>query len=96
MQILDLEEADFIQYKPAETNWPRPEEFVVVNVKRDPEWWTTNLPIMKEFWDKVLYYREHLDELPMPKEKKTRKKKEVPPPVCEIQQLSDEDMYVED
>ena len=36
MQILDLEEADFIQYKPAETNWPRPEEFVVVNVKRDP------------------------------------------------------------
>ena len=51
---------------------------------------------MKEFWDKVLYYREHLDELPMPKEKKTRKKKEVPPPVCEIQQLSDEDMYVDD
>ena len=32
MEILDLEEADFIQYKPAETNWPRPEEFTVVNV----------------------------------------------------------------
>ena len=30
MEILDLEEADFIQYKPAEFNWPRPEEFVVV------------------------------------------------------------------
>jgi hypothetical protein len=53
---------------------------------------------MKEFWDKVLYYREHLDELPKPKEKvkRPRKKKEVPPPVCEVQAISDEDMYVED
>ena len=30
MEILDLEEADFIQYKPADFNWPKPEEFVVV------------------------------------------------------------------
>ena len=96
MQILDLEEADFIEYKPAETNWPKPEEFQVINVKRDPEWWKTNLPIMRAFWDKVLYYREHLDELPKPNEKKTRVKKEVPPPVCEVQHLSDEDEYRED
>jgi len=96
MQILDLEEADFIEYKPAATNWPKPEEFQVINVKRDPEWWKTNLPIMRAFWDKVLYYREHLDELPKPKEKKTRVKKEVPPPVCEVQHLSDEDEYRED
>ena len=96
MEILDLEEARFIQYKPAETNWPRPEEFDVTVVKRDREWFKTYLPVMREFWDRVLYYREHLDELPMPKEKKTRKKKEVEPPKCEIQQLSDEDMYVED
>jgi putative phage-type endonuclease len=96
MQILDLEESDFIQYKPAETNWPRPEEFDVVNVKRDPEWWKTNLPIMKEFWDKVLYYREHLDELPKPKEKKTRKKKEPEPVVCEIEALPEEDFYHDD
>jgi len=96
MEILDLEEVDFIQYKPAETNWPRPEEFVVVNVKRDREWFKTYLPVMKEFWDKVLYYREHLDELPKPKEKTTRKKKEVEPPKCEIQPISDEDVYNED
>jgi putative phage-type endonuclease len=96
MQILDLEEADFIQYKPAETNWPKAEEFDVVNVKRDPEWWKTNFPIMKEFWEKVVYFREHLDELPKPKEKKTRVKKEVPPPVCEIEAPPDEDFYHED
>ena len=93
---LDLEEADFIQYKPAETNWPKPEEFDVVNVKRDREWWKTNLPIMDEFWKKVLYFREHTDELPLPKLKKTRVKKEVEPSKCEIQTLSDEDDYHED
>jgi len=96
MEILDLEEADFIQYKPAETNWPKPEEFDVVNVKRDPEWWKTNFPIMKEFWEKVLYFREHIDELPKPKLKKTRKKKELEPTVCEIEPLPEEDPYNDD
>ena len=93
MEILDLESADFIQYKPAETNWPAPEEFDVVNIPRDREWWKTNLPVMRAFWEKVLYFREHIDELPKPKEKKTRKKKEVPPPVCEIMEMS-EDEYL--
>jgi len=96
MQILDLEEADFIEYKPAATNWPKPEEFQVINVKRDPEWWKTNLPIMDAFWKRVLYFREHLDELPKPKEKKTRVKKELPPAVCEIEALPEEDFYNDD
>jgi len=66
-------------------------------VKRDREWWKTYLPVMKEFWDRVLYFREHLDELPKPKEKKTRKKKEPPPPPpCEIEPLTDEDIYIDD
>ena len=94
MEILDLEEADFIQYKPAETNWPRPEEFVVVNVKRDSEWFKTYLPVMREFWDKVLYFREHLDELPKPEEKvkRPRKKKEIP---CEVE-IDPNDTYLSD
>jgi hypothetical protein len=96
MEILDLEEADFIQYKPAYTNWPKPEEFDVVNVKRDREWFETYLPVMDEFWKKVLYFREHIDELPQPKPKRTRKKKEVEPPKCEVTTLSDEDEYHED
>ena len=96
MEILDLESADFIQYKPAETNWPKPEEFDVVNVPRDREWWKTYLPVMREFWDKVLYFREHIDELPKPKLKKTRKKKEPEPVVCEIEALPEEDFYDDD
>jgi hypothetical protein len=50
---------------------------------------------MREFWDKVLYYREHLDELPKPKEKKPRKKKEEKPVQCEIIEMSDDD-YLSD
>ena len=96
MDILELEEADFIQYKPAETNWPKPEEFDVVNVKRDREWWKTYLPVMREFWDKVLYFREHLDELPQPKLKKTRKKKQIEPLPCEIEPNPEEDVFHED
>jgi putative phage-type endonuclease len=96
MEILDLEEADFIEYKPAETNWPKPEEFQVLNVKRDREWWKTNFSLMKQFWEKVLYFREHLDELPPPKVKKTRVKKELPPAVCEIEVLPEEDFYNDD
>jgi putative phage-type endonuclease len=92
MEIMDLDEADFIQYKPADFNWPRPEEFVVVNVKRDPEWWTTYFPVMRTFWEKVLYHREHGIEEPPPKLKRPRKKKETNP-ICEVECISDEDYY---
>ena len=92
MDILELEEADFIQYKPADFNWPKPEEFVVVNVKRDRGWFEKYLPVMKDFWDKVIYHREHGIEEP---EKKKRKKKELIRPGCEITTDSDDD-YMDD
>src|SRR5210317_15204 len=92
MEILDLEEADFIQYKPAEFNWPKPEEFVVVNVKRDREWFAKYLPVMEDFWQKVLYHREYGIEEPV---KKTRKKKELVRPECPISTDSDDD-YIEE
>jgi hypothetical protein len=51
---------------------------------------------MREFWEKVLYFREHKNELPPPKLKKTRKKKEKEPVQCEVHHLSDEDPYEDD
>ena len=93
MDILDLEEADFIQYKPAETNWPKPEEFYVTNVKRDREWFAKYLPIMEDFWQKVLYHREYGIDDPPPK--KTRKKKELTRPECPISTDTDDD-YIEE
>jgi len=59
MEILNLDECDFIQYKPSDITWPAPAEFVVVNVPRNRQWFQDNLPIMKELWDKVLWHREN-------------------------------------
>jgi putative phage-type endonuclease len=51
LEIMDLEVCDFVQYKES------PEEFVVVEVPRDREWFAKYLPIMKAFWDRVLECR---------------------------------------
>jgi putative phage-type endonuclease len=98
MEIMDLESCFFVQYQPHEIAFPKPEVFDVTIVPRDREWFKKYLPVMKEFWDKVLYYREHMDELPLPKEKvkRPRKKKEVEPVVCEIEPLPEEDFYNDD
>ena len=49
---MDLEVCDFVQYKTGP-----PEEFVVVEVPRDREWFAQYLPVMKDFWDRVLAMR---------------------------------------
>jgi hypothetical protein len=74
MDILDLDEAVFIQYKPLELTWPGTEEFVVTHVPRDPQWMVENLPKMRRLWDKVIWHRIHgVDHLLKPVEnKKTR------------------------
>jgi putative phage-type endonuclease len=59
MDILDLDEAVFIQYKPDEITWPAPEEFVITIVPRDRDWMVVNVPKMKALWDKVLWHREN-------------------------------------
>lgn len=48
LEILDLEECDFIQYK------PEPEIFNIVRVNRDREWFQRALPVLEAFWNKVL------------------------------------------
>ncbi len=87
-----------LQYAPFEITFPAPEVFDVTIVPRDREWFKKYLPVMDAFWKRVLYFREHLDECPKEKEKvkRPRKTKELPPPVCEVQHLSDEDEYRED
>lgn len=57
LEILDLEECDFIQYRPAGTlikGKPTPEEeFNVVRVKRSREWFEESLPVLEAFWKRV-------------------------------------------
>ena len=37
----------------------QPEEYVVVNVKRDRQWFAERLPKLQAFWDEVMYKRKH-------------------------------------
>ena len=53
LEIMDLEVCDFVQYKEGP-----PEEFVVVEVQRDREWFAKYLPVMEAFWDKVIEFRK--------------------------------------
>ena len=94
MEILDLEQCDFIQYKPAEMTWPGPSEFVVVHVMRDRQWFQDSLPIFRAFWDTVIDGRQKGLGLPPVK---TRTKKVViqVPDKCEICD-DDEDFFVEE
>jgi putative phage-type endonuclease len=57
LEILDLEECDFIQYRPAAEEGGEP-IFVVVVVKRDREWFAQRLAAMQAFWDRVIKARE--------------------------------------
>ena len=100
MEILDLESCDFIQYKPEEITWPKPAEFMLTHVKRDREWFKEKLPIMEEFWNKVLWHRGHGIEEPVKKTRKPRERKPEPksePQDCEIELVSeDEQTYFSD
>ena len=56
LEITDLEECDFIQYRPGDTESvpPKPEEFVIVRVKRDRAWFQAQLTKMRAVWDRIV------------------------------------------
>ena len=58
LEITNLEECDFVQYRPAKTEGAEP-EFVVVRIKRDRDWFAKNLPTLKKVWERVLKCRTH-------------------------------------
>ena len=94
MEILNLEECYFIQYKPAEITWPGPVEFVVVHVLRDRQWFADSLPVLQAFWEKVLWHREHgcADIMPKTRVSKTVVALAEPPKkVCIIMDCDEED-----
>jgi len=50
MEILELEECDFVQYKPNET-------LQITRVTRDRKWFADAVPKLQEFWNSVLERR---------------------------------------
>lgn len=53
LEIMDLEECDFIQY------CEEKDTLKIIRVQRDRDWFREKLPIMRAFWDRVLYKRAH-------------------------------------
>lgn len=96
MEILDLEVCDFIQYKPLDLTWPGPAEFSVVEVERERDWFTHNLPFMRAFWDRVLWHRVHGIEDIKPKKRTKKVKPEEPVSniKCSIAPLSANGLWV--
>lgn len=52
LEITDLEECDFIQYRPPGEG--KAEEYVVVRVQRDRAWFEHNLPAMEAAWSRIV------------------------------------------
>jgi hypothetical protein len=46
-----------------------------VTIPRDREWFAKVFPVLKETWNKVSYYREHLEELPLVQDLADKRKK---------------------
>lgn len=58
LEIFDLEECDFVQYKPADGDLPMILD--ITTVKRDPEWLARNSPKFSAFWRAVQAYRNYV------------------------------------
>lgn len=56
MAILNIDKADFIEYKPSTQGTP----FVlnIVRIQRSHKWLSENLPILEDFWNQVLLWRQ--------------------------------------
>jgi putative phage-type endonuclease len=56
LEICNLPLAHFIEYSPGDSD--ESYEINIVEIHRDKEWFSRELPKMKDFWDQVLKYRE--------------------------------------
>lgn len=54
MEIMNLDECSFIQYKPEVLTFPGPAQFDVTFVPRSREWFAESLPKFREFHEDML------------------------------------------
>lgn len=57
MEILDIPSCYFIQYRPHDPEAGVEEVIDILKVPRDKFWFSNNFPIMKQFWNDVLRYK---------------------------------------
>lgn len=57
MEILDIPKCIFIQYRPPDVEAGIDEIIDILEVPRDREWFSEKFPVMKQFWEDVLRYK---------------------------------------
>lgn len=58
MECTNLEMCHFIQYKPPRFEGDPNRVLDIKSIPRDKSWFSKYFPVMREFWDEVLHYRE--------------------------------------
>lgn len=76
LEICNLELAHFIEFIPGKDDGGNIDEYIIniVEVKRDREWFSKELPKMREFWEQVIKYRKEGIET-HPKYQKTQERR---------------------
>lgn len=64
LEVCDLDEAVFIQYKPLDVTWPKPPIFTVFTVPRSREWFAENEDKLHTFWTEMMTLRQSAQALP--------------------------------
>ena len=85
MEVFDLDDAVFIQYKPRCMTWPKPEEFDITMVPRDRQWFADKLPVLQSFYDEMKTAQEAARAAPLPEDEPRVKRARVgAAPVCQM------------
>lgn len=66
MEVCDLPICYFVEYQPAWLNCDGVDVFSIKTIARDPAWFEKNKPLMKSFYDELMYEREHYVPPPPP------------------------------
>ena len=66
MEVCDLPICYFVEWQPAWLNKDGVEVFSIKTVERDPAWFEKNKPLLKSFYDELMYEREHYVPPPPP------------------------------
>ena len=86
LEVCDLEEAAFIEYRPASMTDNKEPILNVVHIKRDKLWFAEILPTLEKLWKEIMHYREAgVETHPMYREfwKEIRPKREITlEPLC--------------
>lgn len=91
LEVCNLEEAVFIQYKPEELVWPKEAILDITYVKRDREWFQTNVEKLHSFWKEMMEAKAAKVPRPEPAPKRARGVTKMPTTPC----LICDDLYEE-